>query len=144
MILPFILPLFLGTSVTGCSGNDSTTLNADIRAETAEVTAITTSHNVGAGYASSFACYATGLSASTIYYIRAYATTPGGAVYGQSRPCLLHLPIRMTIRRLSAGMTSRIRWLQPSIYGRKAIWGRLRTTRTVKALIKTRHRSALI
>lgn len=118
MIIPFILPLFLSTSVAGCSGNDSTTLHADIRVETAEVTAITAdnaicggrvigdtqtvtelgicwattdnptisdSHNLGAGDASSFACYATGLSASTSYYIRAYAATSEGIVYGQSR-----------------------------------------------------------
>lgn len=43
------------------------------------------SHNAVAGDASSFACYATGLSASTTYYVRAYATTPEGTVYGQSR-----------------------------------------------------------
>lgn len=43
------------------------------------------SHNAGAGDASSFACYATGLSASTTYYVRAYAVTAEGTVYGQSR-----------------------------------------------------------
>lgn len=46
---------------------------------------ISDSHNVGAGDATSFACYATGLSANTTYYIRAYATISGGTVYGQSR-----------------------------------------------------------
>ena len=46
---------------------------------------VTDSHNAGAGDARSFACYATGLSASTTYYIRAYATTADGTVYGQSR-----------------------------------------------------------
>ena len=43
------------------------------------------SHNTGAGDANSFACYVTGLSASTTYYVRAYATTSAGTVYGQSR-----------------------------------------------------------
>ena len=57
---------------------------------------------------------------------------------------LRRLPVRMTIRLLSAGMKSRIRWLRPFICGRKEIWRRLRTTRAVKALIKTRPRSALI
>lgn len=46
---------------------------------------ISGSHNVAAGEASSFACYVTGLSANTTYYVRAYATTPEGTVYGQSR-----------------------------------------------------------
>lgn len=43
------------------------------------------SHNTGAGDAGSFACYATGLSANTTYYVRAYAETSAGTVYGQSR-----------------------------------------------------------
>ena len=43
------------------------------------------SHNTGAGDANSFACYVTGFSASTTYYVRAYVTTSAGTVYGQSR-----------------------------------------------------------
>ena len=35
---------------------------------------------------------------------------------------LRRLPVRMTIRLLPMGMTSRIRWLRPSICGRRAIW----------------------
>ena len=46
---------------------------------------VSDSHNTGAGDANSFACYATGLSSSTTYYLRAYAMTPEGTVYGQSR-----------------------------------------------------------
>ena len=46
---------------------------------------VSDNHSVGAGDANSFACYATGLSASTNYYVRAYAMTPDGTVYGQSR-----------------------------------------------------------
>ena len=63
---------------------------------------VSDNHNVGAGDANSFACYATGLSANTTYFVRAYATTSAGTVYGQSRqfttlagsdddtPCLLY------------------------------------------------------
>ena len=46
---------------------------------------VSDNHNVGAGDTSSFACYATGLSANTTYFVRAYATTSAGTVYGQSR-----------------------------------------------------------
>ena len=46
---------------------------------------VSDNHNVGAGDANSFACYATGLSANTTYFVRAYATTSAGTVYGQSR-----------------------------------------------------------
>ena len=46
---------------------------------------VSDNHNIGAGDATSFACYATGLSSSTTYYVRAYATTSEGTVYGQSR-----------------------------------------------------------
>ncbi|MGN0053205.1 MAG: hypothetical protein ACI378_03960 [Bacteroides sp.] len=46
---------------------------------------VSDNHNVGAGDASSFACYATGLSANTTYFVRAYATTSAGTIYGQSR-----------------------------------------------------------
>lgn len=41
--------------------------------------------SAGAGDAASFACYATGLAANTTYYLRAYAATAEGAVYGQTR-----------------------------------------------------------
>lgn len=41
--------------------------------------------SAGAGDAASFACYATGLVANTSYYLRAYATTAEGAVYGRTR-----------------------------------------------------------
>lgn len=41
--------------------------------------------SAGAGDASSFACYATGLAANTVYCLRAYATTAEGAVYGRTR-----------------------------------------------------------
>ena len=41
--------------------------------------------SAGAGNAASFACYATGLAANTSYYLRAYATTAEGAVYGRTR-----------------------------------------------------------
>lgn len=46
---------------------------------------VSDNHNVGAGDANSFACYATGLSANTTYFVWAYATTSVGTVYGQSR-----------------------------------------------------------
>lgn len=46
---------------------------------------VSDNHSVGAGNANSFACYATELSASTNYYVRAYAATPNGTVYGQTR-----------------------------------------------------------
>lgn len=46
---------------------------------------VSDNHSVGAGNANSFACYATGLSANTTYFVRAYATTSDGTVYGQSR-----------------------------------------------------------
>ena len=36
---------------------------------------VSDNHNLGAGDASSFACYATRLSANTTYFVRAYATT---------------------------------------------------------------------
>lgn len=79
------------------------------------------SHNTGAGDANSFACYVTGLSASTTYYVRAYATTRPER-FTVSPANLRRLPVRMTIRLLPMGMTSRIRWLRPSICGRRAIW----------------------
>lgn len=104
---------------------------------------VSDNHNVGAGDANSFACYATGLSANTTYFVRAYATTSAGTVYGQSRQ-FTTLAGSDDDTLLSAGMKSRIRWLRPFICGRKEIWRRLRTTRAVKALIKTRPRSALI
>ena len=46
---------------------------------------VSDNHNLGAGDASSFACYATRLSANTTYFVRAYATTSAGTVYGLSR-----------------------------------------------------------
>lgn len=52
---------------------------------TADNPTVSDSHNTGAGDAGSFACYATGLSANTTYYVRAYAETSAGTVYGQSR-----------------------------------------------------------
>ena len=57
---------------------------------------------------------------------------------------LRRLPIRMTIRLLSVETMNKIRWLRPFTCGRRTIWRKLRTIRTVKALIKTRHHSALI
>lgn len=47
---------------------------------------ISDDHNIGAGESTSFACYATGLSVNTTYYLRAYAMTAEGPVYGRSRP----------------------------------------------------------
>ena len=165
-----VLSLFTVTTAAGCDErSDSPIPDNAIRVETAEVTAITSdnaisggriigetqavkefgicwtttdnpivsdNHNVGAGDASSFACYATGLSANMLRLPPERFTV--------SLASLRRLPVRMTIHLLPVGMTSRIRWHQPSICGRKAIWRRLRTTREVKALIKTRHRSALI
>lgn len=46
---------------------------------------VSDNHSVGAGNANSFACYATGLSANTTYFVRAYATTSDRTVYGQPR-----------------------------------------------------------
>ena len=152
MIISLTLSLFIGVSATGCTDSDGAEPNSSIRVETAEVTAITSnnalsggrvigetetvtefgicwattdnpavsdSRNAGAGDASSFACYATGLAANTTYYLRAYATTPESTV---SPDDSRRLPVRMTIRLLPVGMTSRIRWLRPSICGRRAIW----------------------
>lgn len=47
--------------------------------------AVCDNHNIGAGDVTLFACYATGLPSSTTYYVRAYAATSEGTVYGQSR-----------------------------------------------------------
>ena len=104
---------------------------------------ISGSHNVGAGEASSFACYVTGLSANTTYYVRAYATTPEGTVYGQSRR-FMTLAGSDDDMPLSAGMMVRTRWPLPFICGRKTIWQRSRTTQAVKGLTRTRHRSVHI
>ena len=102
---------------------------------------VSDNHSVGAGNANSFACYATELSASTNYYVRAYAATPNGTVYGQTRRRSLR---RVTIRLLPGKTTVRIRSLRPFICGRRAIWRKLRTIRAVKGLIRILHRSALI
>lgn len=82
---------------------------------------VSDNHNVGAGDANSFACYATGLSANTTYFSGLMPRLPPER-FTVSPANLRRLPVRMTIRLLPMGMTSRIRWLRPSICGRRAIW----------------------
>lgn len=66
-------------------GETQTIMEFGICWATTDNPTIDDNRSAGAGDAVSFACYATGLAASTSYYLRAYATTSEGTVYGQTR-----------------------------------------------------------